>query len=126
MAKNDLFGSIRGIVETLEQKSGLNSLLFIIAVISLPSLVLYSLKSQPAYLWFAGIPIGFAILIYAASFVIDRDFLRSEKHTIEKKQLEIMLGEKNKELPGENILDIDQGENPEPKNDKKLTGGKDV
>lgn len=113
MSDNSWLGSVKGIVETLEQKSGLNSILFIIAVISLPSLVLYSVKGQAAFLWFAGAPIAFAAIVYILAFIFDRDFLRSERHVIEKRQLDI-LGEKGRLANDDEIYDVPATTDPAP------------
>jgi hypothetical protein len=52
-----IFGTIRGIVQTLELKSGLNPLLFLDAIFGIPALSLYALKQDSTFIWFAGIPL---------------------------------------------------------------------
>ena len=116
---------MRGIVETIEQKSGLNALLYLDGIIGLPALVLYAYKGKSILLAFVWMPLLLTMLIYIVAFIIDRNFLRSEKHVKEMRQLEI-LGEKNREMPGLDMLGITSVENPAPKDDKKLGTGNDV
>jgi uncharacterized membrane protein YeiB len=89
-------------VETLEQKSGLNSLLYLDAIIGLPCLILYGASEKSIFLAFVWVLLIFTLLVYGISYAIDRDFLRSEKHVREMKQLDI-LGEKGKEYTSEEI-----------------------
>lgn len=92
-----LLGQIRGIVETLEQKSGINPLLFLVALITPISLILYSCSDKIVFIYFAAIPLFITLTFYGIAFFIDRNFLRSEKHVKEMRQMD-MLGEKGKEI----------------------------
>lgn len=105
MQPDKWIGQMRGIVQTLEQKSGLNPVLFVIALISLPSLFLYAFTDKWVFLLLIFAPLVFFGIIYAVAFVFDRDFLRSEKFIYDMKRLDV-LGEKGKELPEQEILKV--------------------
>jgi hypothetical protein len=105
MQPDKWMGQMRGIVQTIEQKSGLNPILFIVALISLPSLFLYAFTNKEIFLWLICAPVGLFFIIYIVTFFIDRSFLRSEKFVYDMKQLDV-LGEKGNERPEKEILEI--------------------
>lgn len=109
-----VFGSLRGVVETLEQKSGLNPLLFLDAIFGVPAIGFYAWSGKAILLCFVWIPLTFTVLFYGIAFFVDRNFLRSEKHVREMKQLDI-LGEKGKEIAEEKMLAITPTTDPAPK-----------
>jgi hypothetical protein len=117
------FGSLRGIVQTLEQKSGLNPLLFLDAIFGIPAIGFYAWKGQTVLLLFVWIPLLTTVLFYVIAFIIDRNFLRSEKHVYDMKRLDV-LGEKGNTSPELQVLEVPPIENPRPKDDKKIKGAK--
>ena len=125
-----MFRSLRGAVETLEQKSGLNPLLFLDAIFGIPGIGFYAWSGKAILLAFVWVPLLATVLFYGVAFFLDRNFLRSEKHVRELKQLEL-LGEKGKELPF-GTLDIAptvaaaETTGTPTKNPKQLDGGEHV
>lgn len=109
-----LFGSVRGAVETLEQKSGLNPLLFLDAIFGIPGLVSYAYSGKAILLAFVWVPLMFTLVFYGLAFFIDRNFLRSETHVKEMRQLDI-LGEKGKELTETEVAQLQPVPNTEDK-----------
>lgn len=106
MKPENIIGQVKGIVQTIEQKSGLNPILFIVALISLPSLILYAVTEKAFFIWLICIPVALFFIIYIAAFFIDRNFLRSEKFVYDMKQLDV-LGEKGNERTEKEILEIE-------------------
>ena len=100
-----VFGSLRGIVQTLEQKSGLNPLLFVDTIFGIPGIVGYAWTGRSVLLAFAWIPLAVTLLFYGLAFFVDRNFLRSEKHIQEMRHLDL-LGEKSKIVDERQVLDV--------------------
>lgn len=67
-------------------ESGLNSLLYLDAIIALPCLMLYGFTEKSVYMAIVWLLVAFTLIIYGIAFSIDRNFLRSEKHVKEMKQ----------------------------------------
>ncbi len=82
----------------LKVRSALNPMLWLCAIITAPSLVVYGLKAEPStwLLVFAFAPEVAAILGFFFLLFVDRDKLQSEEYQLRKLQIE-KIEEKGKE-----------------------------
>lgn len=115
-----IFSSLRGVVETLEQKSGLNPLLFLDAILGIPAIGFYAWSGRSIILVFVWIPLIATVLIYGIAFAVDRNFLRSETHVREMRQLDI-LGQKGDEISESDAANLEPMQAPKqiPKGENK-------
>jgi hypothetical protein len=76
----------------LKVRSALNPVLWLCAIITAPSLVVYGLKPEPStwLLVFAFAPEVAAILGFFFLLLVDRDKLQSEEYQLRKMQLEMI------------------------------------
>lgn len=81
----------------LRVRSALNPILWLCGIITIPSLIVFGLKTEPStwLLVFAFAPEVTAILGFLFLLFVDRDKLQSEEYQIRKMQLE-MIEEKGK------------------------------
>lgn len=97
----------------LRVRSALNPVLWLCAIITAPSIIVFSLKPNTTawLLVFAFIPEATAILGFFFLLIVDRDKLQSEEYQIRKLQLE-MIEEKGG--PAIEATAVEVIPNPEP------------
>ena len=88
-------GIVAKIVEAggkLTVRSALNPMLWLCAIVSIPSLLAASFMTTPPTWLIALIcaPVGMAILGFAFLLLFDRDKLQSEEYQLRKRSLELM------------------------------------
>src|SRR5437870_11765410 len=99
----------------LTVRSALNPILWLCGIITIPSLVIYSLLPNPPVwlIWLAFLPVVAAIVGFLFLLVFDRDKLQSENFQLRKMELE-MIEEKGKPaLPADEAIDAEVISNPE-------------
>lgn len=93
----ELITRVREVGGRIKVRSGLNPMLWLCAIITTPSLVVYGLKENPSewLLIFAIAPEAAAILGFFFFMIFDRPYLQSEQFQIRKMEIE-MIEEKGK------------------------------
>jgi hypothetical protein len=97
MSREDLITRVRDVGGRIKVRSGLNPILWLCGIITMPCLVVYGLKENPSgwLLVFAVAPEATAILGFFFFMLFDRPYLQSEHFQIRKMELE-MIEEKGK------------------------------
>jgi len=82
----------------LQVRSALNPALWMCAIVTMPTLVLFAYRGNEILLIFAATPLGMAIVGFLFLLFFDRDKLQSEDFQIRKQSLEL-IQEKGMRVP---------------------------
>jgi hypothetical protein len=99
----------------LRVRSGLNPMLWLCGIITMPSLIVYGMKENPSgwLLVFAMAPEATAILGFLFFMLFDRPYLQSESFQIRKMELEMIEEKGSPPIPLPNSIDAEVISNPE-------------
>ncbi len=99
----------------LTVRSALNPILWLCGIITIPSLLIYSLLPNPPVwlIWLAFLPVVAAIVGFLFLLVFDRDKLQSENFQLRKMELEMIEEKGTPPIPIGEAIDVEVITNPD-------------